>query len=222
MQWKSFEEANQGKHFCQCPKCLKKGPCRETAIEIKKHHKQKGIPKYKRGHYTSVYAQSRDLKGEKSNSWRGGRYIDLDGYVLIFKPDHPNARKTGYVLEHRLVMEQQLGRLLERQEVVHHKRGRADNDPEDLELFSSNGEHLKVELAEKRNCGELYKKQSFLVEEYLNKNRSLADIGSQFGVSVQAVFRFVKKFGLKKTTSKVNAARTNYIIQGYIKKREVL
>lgn len=81
--------------------------------------------------------------------WQGGRIVDKDGYVLLWTPDHPNRRKhTRHMLEHRLVMEQHLGRLLDPSEVVHHKNGnKQDNRIENLELFSSNGEHLRQTLA---------------------------------------------------------------------------
>lgn len=218
MKWKLFKKENEGKWFCLCPKCIKKGKCKETEIIIRKHHKQKGIPKYKPGHYTSVYAQFKDIKGENSNGWKGGRYIDKDGYVLIYMPEHPNARKSGYVLEHRLAMEKHLGRPLTKKEVVHHKKQKDENEAEKLQVFSSNGEHLRLELAELRNNGEPYKKRDFLIKEYIEKNRSLADIGQQFSVSIAAVFRFVKKFGLKKSKLRVDAARTRYIKQGYCQK----
>ena len=79
-------------------------------------------------------------------SWKGGRHIDKSGYVLIRKPDHPHAR-NGNVREHRLVMEQMIGRLLDPKEVVHHKnRNKQDNRPENLELFSKNSDHLRHEL----------------------------------------------------------------------------
>lgn len=64
--------------------------------------------------------------------------INGKGYKLITLPDHPLAYpKTKYYLEHRYVMEQQLGRYLEEHETVHHKNGdRSDNRIENLELWS--------------------------------------------------------------------------------------
>jgi len=61
---------------------------------------------------------------------------DRNGYVSLYRPDHPDARKNGYVFEHRLVMEEVLGRRLLPSETVHHKRGvRSNNDPACLELW---------------------------------------------------------------------------------------
>ncbi len=88
--------------------------------------------------------------GPKNGCWHGGRRIDDDGYVLILRPDHPDARKSGYILEHRFVMEQAIGRRLGRREVVHHKnRNKQDNRLSNLMLFSSNGIHLAHELTGK-------------------------------------------------------------------------
>lgn len=89
---------------------------------------------------------------EKNHFWRGGRVIDKDGYVLIFKPDHPFASKAskgraGYVREHRLVMEGVLGRYLDPSEVVHHIDGnKQNNTPANLDIFEKNSDHLAVTL----------------------------------------------------------------------------
>lgn len=84
--------------------------------------------------------------GQENPRWKGGRYRQGQGYVLVLVPGHPHADRHGYVREHRLVMEQTLGRYLRPGEVVHHRNHvRDDNRPENLELFASNGDHKRTE-----------------------------------------------------------------------------
>ncbi len=79
---------------------------------------------------------------EKNHNWRGGRYKS-HGYVMILSPNHPYANGRGYVFEHRLVMENKLGRYLTKEEVVHHLNEiRDDNQIKNLKLFKNNDEHL--------------------------------------------------------------------------------
>jgi hypothetical protein len=60
------------------------------------------------------------------------------GYISIYEPEHPNAAGNGYVLEHRKVMSDHLGRALLQSESVHHVNGdRTDNQLKNLELWSS-------------------------------------------------------------------------------------
>lgn len=61
---------------------------------------------------------------------RGGGWIDRFGYRRTKSADGRDLR------EHRVVMEQVLGRPLEKLESVHHKNGvKTDNRPENLELW---------------------------------------------------------------------------------------
>jgi len=81
--------------------------------------------------------------GEKHHHWNGGILHHMSGYILLKRRNHPFADKSGYIMEHRLIMEKSLGRYLEPEEVVHHKNGiKYDNRIENLELFNNQSEHL--------------------------------------------------------------------------------
>lgn len=75
------------------------------------------------------------ISGANNYHWSGGRKYHSNGYVCVYAPEHPNRDKNGYVLEHRLVMERNLGRILSSDEIVHHINGdKKDNRLENLEL----------------------------------------------------------------------------------------
>jgi hypothetical protein len=89
---------------------------------------------------------------ERNHFWQGGYAVDDDGYILEHHPDHPCATKGGYVRQHRLVMERQIGRYLLPEEVVDHRnRDTSDNDPGNLQLFASNADHLRDNMTGSRN-----------------------------------------------------------------------
>lgn len=56
--------------------------------------------------------------------WRIRKIISKGDYNYALVPEHPHATKNGYVLEHRVVMENELGRLLLPSEIVHHRKER--------------------------------------------------------------------------------------------------
>lgn len=108
------------------------------------HHTEEArrkISMAKRGDANPMYGIH--LTRDQNGNWRGGT-TRKDGYVYVLQADHPQADEHGYVAEHRLVMEQRLGRLLEPLEVVHHKDEILDdNEGVNLELYDKNSTHLK-------------------------------------------------------------------------------
>jgi len=108
--------------------------------------------------YQIVYKMKRRKRtgmsrGPLHPSWSSGRYVDRNGYILIScGPEHPHIRKipgriVGRILEHRIMMEIKIGRLLLPNEVVDHVDGCPfHNSFENLRLYSSNKDHLSDTL----------------------------------------------------------------------------
>src|SRR6185295_14001072 len=68
-----------------------------------------------------------------------------DYYILVHSPDHPAIVGDGYVPEHILVAEQELGRFLYPDEIVKHKNGDThDNTPSNLEVISTSQGYKKI------------------------------------------------------------------------------
>lgn len=83
----------------------------------------------------------RTYKRDKAYSWKGGKFLTKSGYIAVYKPDHPDAWKSGYILEHRLKVESKIGRRLKPFpiETVNHIDGnKTNNDLNNLEILSNN------------------------------------------------------------------------------------
>lgn len=81
---------------------------------------------------------------------RGRSLLLIGGYYYRYIPEHPKSSKTGYVAEHRHIMENKIGRYLEKDEVVHHiNENKLDNSIENLELLNVS-QHNKLHANTKR------------------------------------------------------------------------
>lgn len=83
--------------------------------------------------------------------WVGYRIRTKLGYIMVYVPDHPFCNTHGLIFEHRLVMEEYLGRYLTKKERIHHKgvkypinsvENKQDNRIENLMLFENTEAHL--------------------------------------------------------------------------------
>lgn len=94
-------------------------------------------------------------RGKNNGMWKGGKYTDKDGYIMVMQKDHPNAR-SGYVPEHRLKIEKKIGRYLTRNEVVHHKNEiKSDNRLGNLILMDKK-EHDRQHTTERHKKERLF------------------------------------------------------------------
>jgi hypothetical protein len=90
----------------------------------------------------SAVKSNRMCRGESGKNYHGGIKRHVEGYTMVLRWEHPSHDQNGYVYEHRLIMEEEIGRYLESREIVHHLNGQKDdNRLSNLMLFSNQREH---------------------------------------------------------------------------------
>lgn len=112
-------------------------------------------------------------KGNKTKE-----FVNINGFKFIYMPEHPNCDSKGYVLEHRYVMEQKLGRLLKDGEIVLHKNDvRNDNRIENLELkYHYRGDVQPISVYNDRESG-----------------MSVKEIRDKYNISINTYYRKLRK-----------------------------
>ena len=93
------------------------------------------------------------MSGVNNPAWKGGvmmnrHHGNYKGAIYVQCPTAflSMARKDGYVIQHRLMVAQAIGRPLLRTEVVHHiNHNSLDNRIENLQLFANNSDHKRYE-----------------------------------------------------------------------------
>lgn len=105
------------------------------------------IPRHKTGAYYT---------GKEHHWWNGGEHLNgsgpTKGYTTVYIPSHPHSMYNGCVWKHRIVVENYIGRYLNKEEVIHHINfSRSDNRIKNLYLFPTHKEHMLWHRAFLRN-----------------------------------------------------------------------
>ncbi len=81
--------------------------------------------------------------------WNIKKVVSKGDYYYAIVPEHPNKTKNNYVLLHRIVMENHLGRVLNKTEIVHHiDENKKNNDISNLKVMTAS-EHAILHAKEK-------------------------------------------------------------------------
>lgn len=132
--------------------------------------------------------------------------------------NHPKVTKLGYVLHHRVVMENHLGRLLDDDEIVHHKNGdKRDNRIQNLEVLNRS-EHSRAHALERGiqmvvlkcpNCSKIFERRKG--QTFLQKGTSSTSCSRKCASIFPRKFRKVGK------TAEVEAAISGNLVREYVK-----
>ncbi len=81
-------------------------------------------------------AQKDIMAGPNNPAWKGGKFVDSDGYVRLWYPEHHRADNNGYVYEHIVRAEVAYGVKVTAEFHVHHKdECKSNNEPSNLEIL---------------------------------------------------------------------------------------
>ena len=124
---------------------------RKTLTEAQRNaisNSNKGRPCARKGTHLSAETKLKLSEAHKLKG-AGHKKARADGYIYLYYPSHPKSTKDGYIPEHHYVMEQSIGRYINKGEVVHHKNHiRDDNRIENLELMTFK-EHASLHMKER-------------------------------------------------------------------------
>lgn len=111
---------------------------KETRRLIGLKNKGKIVSEETRKKQSEYHLKNKTFEKENHSNWNGGKSKTWNGYSLI------RISKGYYRREHRVIMEEHLGRKLTPEEMIHHINGiKTDNRIENLQILTKS-EHAKL------------------------------------------------------------------------------
>ena len=131
-----------------------------------------------------------------------GYIITHNGYKMLKCKNHPNKDSKGYVREHILVMEKEIGRFLNKNEIVHHIDGnKLNNNINNLKLMSDY-EHRKFHSSKPKKQIDID-----LVVKLLKKGYTMKQVADKFGMCESGLRKRLKKENIQLNLKRGGARR---------------
>lgn len=150
-------------------------------------------------------------------NWKIEKVVSKGDYLYAVVYDHPNRTNNNYVLLHRVIVENHLGRLLNSNEIVHHKNhDKKDNRIGNLKVMTSSEHSREHALDRPRkycelkcpNCGKLF---------YKPKNQTFLQKGGRYNCcSPKCRGKFSRMIQLHGETIDVEKAISGNIVREYL------
>ena len=147
--------------------------------------------------------------------WKVEKIVSKGDYNYCVVKEHPNSSKYGYVLHHRIVMENHLGRLLNSNEVVHHKNeNKKDNRIKNLELMDYR-EHVKIHSTKGRTMITLKCPECKTIFDRERRNTFLINKTTYTCCSNSCRGKFSRKIQLQGKTHEVEMAISENLVREF-------
>jgi hypothetical protein len=129
------------------------------------------------------------LRDKTCGCVRTGFYKNSDGYIQKHMPSHPRGRHRGYLLYHRLLMEEKIGRPLKEDEVVHHIDGNRDNNNIENLMLMSKAKHFSLHnRGEQSHFSKLTKEDVREIKIHLAYGDTAISIAIKYSVNPMTIY----------------------------------
>jgi hypothetical protein len=150
--------------------------------------------------------------------WKIRKIVSKGNYNYAVVKEHPLATKHGYVLHHRIVMENYLGRFLNSNEIVHHVNGnKKDNRIENLEVHDASEHSRSHGILKGRKMVKLICPECNVIFEKEHRQSHLCKKSKWTACSKSCRGKFSRRIQLQGLTKEMENAISVNILSEYVR-----